>query len=270
MKVKFERGPTLLHRLNPITKLLLLVAYSLAIFTFDSLEAEVLCFIALLALVLYIGSASLRSLLASRFFLSFAAILIFIQVVFTGSGDLLFLIPLGLIDVRVTVAGVIVGIVVAFRFLTIIVASALFVATTDPNELAYALMRAGLPYRFGFMLVTAIRFIPIFESEAGTVRSAQAARGLAIDGRGLAGAVRMARYTLMPLVVSALSKVDVLVISMEGRAFGYRKSRTFTRPVRFGALDALLCIAAAAIALVFILNAWLGLFTLPHLIIYNN
>ncbi len=270
MRIKYEPGSTLLHRLNPLTKLLALVAYSLAIFTFDSLEAEVLCFIALLALMLYSGSASLRSLLVSKYFLSFAAILVIVQIVFTGEGDLLSTIPLGLFDIRVTVAGVIVGLIVAFRFLTIITASALFVATTDPNELAYALMKAGLPYRFGFMLVAAIRFIPIFESEAGAVRGAQAARGLDIDSGGLRGVINTARYTLMPLVVSALSKVDVLVISMEGRAFGYRRSRTFTRPVRFGTLDALLCIAAVAIAALFVANIWLNLFTLPHLIIYNN
>jgi energy-coupling factor transport system permease protein len=270
MKIKFERGRTLLHRLNPLTKLLVLIAYSLVIFTFDSIEAEILCFAAILALMLYMGSASLRSLLTSKFFLSFAVLLVAIQVIFTREGDLLFSIPLGLFDINITTAGIIIGLIVAFRFLTIIMASAIFVATTDPNELAYALMRAGLPYRYGFMLVTAIRFIPIFESEAGTVRSAQAARGLDIDGRSIMGVVNAARYTLMPLVVSALSKVDVLVISMEGRAFGYKKGRTFTRPVRFGALDATLCIAAAAIAVLFISNIWLDIFTLPHFIIYNN
>jgi len=43
------------------------------------------------------------------------------------------------------------------------------------------------------------------------------------------------RYLFVPLVVSALSKVDSLTISMESRAFGlyqkrtYREQRSFTR-----------------------------------------
>ena len=126
-----------------------------------------------------------------------------------------------------------VGIVLALRFVCIILASAIFVFTTDPGELAYALIRAGIPYRYGFMLVTAIRFIPVFESEAGTVRCAQQARGLDIDGQGLRALINSARYTLLPLVVSALSKVDVLVISMEGRAFGVKPWRTSLRRSRF-------------------------------------
>ncbi|MGI6708007.1 MAG: hypothetical protein ACOX33_02585 [Dethiobacteria bacterium] len=41
------------------------------------------------------------------------------------------------------------GLLLVFRFLNIIGSSYLFVATTDPNRLAYALMQAGLPYRYG-------------------------------------------------------------------------------------------------------------------------
>jgi energy-coupling factor transport system permease protein len=269
MRIKYEAGSTFLHRLNPLTKLLLLVAYSVVIFTFDSLEVELFFFLAMFLAMAWLRSKALLSVVTSKYFVSFALLIVAIQVLFTKSGALLLSIPLFLFNVEVTTGGLLTGLVIAFRFLTIIMGSTLFVFTTDPNELAYALMKAGLPYRFGFMLVTAIRFIPIFESEAGTVRSAQAARGLAIDGGGIKSAINSARYTLMPLIVSALSKVDVLVISMEGRAFGYKRNRTFTRTVRFGVVDALLCIGAIAIAALFILNLWLGLFTLPHFIIYN-
>jgi len=269
MRIKYESGSTPLHRLNPLAKLLVLVAYSVSIFTFYGLEVELFFFLAMLLGIVLLRSRALLSLVTSRYFISFAVLIVAVQALFTRGGETLVSVPLLLLTIDVTTNGVLTGLVIAFRFLTIIMASAIFIFTTDPNELAYSLMRAGLPYRFGFMLVTAIRFIPVFESEAGTVRNAQVARGLDIDHGGARGIVKMARYTLMPLIVSALSKVDVLVISMEGRAFGDKKTRTFTRTVRFGALDALLCIGAIAIAALFVLNAWLGLFTLPHFIIYR-
>jgi energy-coupling factor transport system permease protein len=93
----------------------------------------------------------------------------------------------------------------------------------------------------------------VFESEAGTVRCAQQARGLDIDGQGLRALINSARYTLLPLVVSALSKVDVLVISMEGRAFGIRPWRTTLRRSRFAASD--LVVLAVAVVLFVILLA---------------
>jgi energy-coupling factor transport system permease protein len=270
MKTRYEPGRSFLHGLSPLTKLLALIAYSISIFTFDSLEIELLCFLGMLAIIALLRSRGLAGLVTSKYFISFALLLIVIQILFTGGGEVLFTIPLLLFSINVTTVGVIVGLIVSFRFVTIILASAIFIATTDPNELAYSLMKAGLPYRFGFMLVTAIRFIPVFESEAGTVRNAQVARGLDIDRGGVNGIIKMARYTLMPLVVSALSKVDVLVISMEGRAFGYMRARTFTRSTAFTVWDALISASVVALLTILVLNVWLGFFTVPQLYIYNN
>ena len=67
---------------------------------------------------------------------------------------------------------------IMLRFVNIIGSSYLFVAITDPNRLAYSLMQVGLPYRFGFMLITALRFIPVFQLELEQVKNAQMAKVL--------------------------------------------------------------------------------------------
>ncbi len=246
MRIRYEQGSSILHRLSPLTKLIVLISYSISIFLVNSLEAEALIFAIMLAIVISLRSKALLSLVASRYFLSFAALIVAVQALFTGGGEIILSIPLALFSIQVTTGGLYSGLAIALRFLTIIMGSAIFIYTTDPNELAYALMRAGLPYRFGFMLVTAIRFIPVFEAEAGMVRDAQAARGLEIDRAGAKGLFKAARYTLMPLIVSALSKVDSLVISMEGRAFGRMRRRTFTRVARFSLADALISLASVS------------------------
>ncbi len=139
---------------------------------------------------------------------------------------------------RVTDVGVRAGIAVGGRFLAVVLLSYLFVLTTDPNDLAYGLMQAGVPYRFGFALVTALRLVPVFEQEGETVYRAQVARGLGYNKAGLSRWVTLARQFLLPLLVSALSKVDALAVSMEGRGFGQYPRRTFLREVRFTATDA--------------------------------
>jgi energy-coupling factor transport system permease protein len=121
---------------------------------------------------------------------------------------------------------------VAGRFLSVVLLSYLFVLTTEPNELAYGLMRAGLPYRYGFALVTALRLVPVFEEEGQTVYRAQLARGVEYDVRSPRRVVVLARQFFLPLLVSALGKVDALAVSMEGRCFGRYPSRTFLREVR--------------------------------------
>ena len=113
------------------------------------------------------------------------------------------------------------------RFINLIGSSFVFVAATDPNRLAYALMEIGLPYRFGFALITALRFIPVFQLELQQVKNAHQAKGIDLEGLSPKQLLRAVRYLLLPLVISALSRVDSLTISMEGRAFGLYPSRTY-------------------------------------------
>jgi len=136
----------------------------------------------------------------------------------------------------------------ALRFLNVVLASHLFVSTTEPQLLAYALMQAGLPYRYGFAFIAAVRFVPYFRDQAQTVRQAQMARGIALDRATPESVFLMARYTFIPVVVSALGRVESLAVSMEGRCFGLYPARTFRRRIPFGRLDALAVAASAAVA----------------------
>jgi energy-coupling factor transport system permease protein len=93
-------------------------------------------------------------------------------------------------------------------------------------------MRAGLPYRYGFALITALRLVPTFEQEGQVVYNAQLARGVRYDVRSPRRFLTLARQFVLPLLVSALGKVDALAVSMEGRCFGKYPTRTFLREVR--------------------------------------
>ena len=270
VRVKYEPGSTFLHGLNPLAKLIVLVLFSVGIFLFASVPIELLIFLVLAAITYGVRSQALSSLLTSKFLLSFAALLFVVQVLFNGGGTVYFSIPLAIFSIDVTAHGVLVGLVLALRFACIILASAIFVFTTDPGELAYALIQAGVPYRYGFMLVTAVRFIPAFEAEAGTVRCAQQARGLEIEGQGLRALINSVRYTLMPLIVSALAKVDVLVISMEGRAFGAKPYRTSVRASRFRGRDVAIVLLAALAFAALLYCAITGQFQLPQIVTYGN
>jgi predicted amidohydrolase len=100
-----------------------------------------------------------------RFILVFGLFIFLIQLIAVKEGVLLWQLFLGPIYFSVWSEGLFGGLRMMLRLVNIIGSSYLFVATTDPNRLAYALMQAGLPYRFGFMLITALRFIPIFQPE---------------------------------------------------------------------------------------------------------
>jgi energy-coupling factor transport system permease protein len=139
--------------------------------------------------------------------------------------------------------------------LSVVLLSYLFVLTTEPNDLAYALMCAGLPYRYGFALITALRLVPVFEEEGRIVYNAQLARGVEYDVRSPRRLVVLGRQFFLPLLVSALGKVDTLAVSMEGRCFGRYPTRTFLREVHVSRLD-WLAMAALGLSAAITAAAW--------------
>jgi energy-coupling factor transport system permease protein len=88
-------------------------------------------------------------------------------------------------------------------------------------------------------LVTAIRLVPIFEQEAIIVYEAQLARGVQYNRKNISKILSLANQFLLPMLVSALSKVDALAVSMEGRCFGKYPHRTFLRQVHYKKIDIL-------------------------------
>ena len=169
-----------------------------------------------------------------RFIITFSLLVLIVNMLFVKSGEVLLSFrSLQVMEMEfvlsVTSGGLFNGLEIALRFLCIILSSMLFVVTTQPSRFAYSLMRSGIPYRYGFALVIALRFVPLFDMEATTVQRAQKARGLEIDRRGIKQLWQLARYTMVPLLASALSRVDALSRSMDSRGFGISRRRTFLR-----------------------------------------
>jgi energy-coupling factor transport system permease protein len=226
-----------IHDLDPITKLIALVCCVLLVIIYGGLLFLGMVFVLILALFIASGIGLFLIYRKLRFIMTFGLLIFFSYLIFVQTGEVLASIkPLGFLgfdwSFSITKDGFLGGLEIALRFLTIISLSMLFVSTTDPAKLAHGLMRSGLPYRYGFMLIATLRFIPVFDMEASTVQHAQKARGLDIDKKGIGRIFKLAKYTFVPLLASALTRVDSLTRSMEGRGFGASRKRTYFRQVK--------------------------------------
>jgi len=246
-RLTYQPGASFLHRLHPLVKLAWLAGGTAALFIIQQ-PVGVSIVLALAGIAFPLNNLKIHKVRGLRLFAVTALLLFLTQVLLTNTdAPLLHLGPL-----HVTEEGIARGIYTAGRLLSVILLSYLFVLTTEPNDLGYALMRAGLPYRYGFMLITALRLVPLFEQEAQTVYQAQLARGIAYDRGGIKRFFILARQFFLPLLVSAMSKVDALAVSMEGRCFGKYPRRTFLREVAFTRRDGIVLgvLLVAMIALI--------------------
>jgi energy-coupling factor transport system permease protein len=219
-RIAYRPGESLLHKLNPLVKLAWVLVLTIWIFW---IREAVWIWILLLVLGVLLWSLKPGKLPGLRLLITTGILLAVLQMIFVDSGPVIFTVG----PVSVTGEGLLRGGYVAGRFLTVIILSYIFVLTTSPNDLAYSLMRAGLPYRFGFTLVTALRLIPLFEQEANQIYQAQRVRGVAYDRANIKNLLRSIHQLLLPMLISALSKVDALAISMEGRSYGRYPDRTY-------------------------------------------
>jgi energy-coupling factor transport system permease protein len=238
-KIAYQARDSWLHQLHPLVKLSWLVGFSVSLFVISS-PVWVLV-VLLLAVVSFplVGLSLRNDVRGMRFLIVTGLALFLVQILFNHTGSTVLHLPLGPVSLSVTDVAITNGVYVGGRFLALIFLSYLFVLTTEPSALAYALMQVGLPYRYGFVFITALRLAPIFEVEANTVYQAQLTRGVQYDVRSLRKFVTLARQLILPLLVSALSKVDDLAVSMEGRCFGKYATRTYRRVPRYTTRDLL-------------------------------
>jgi len=233
------------HRLDPLTKLAVLLCCAILAVTLTSELASLALFAFILLAYLGAGVSPLTAARRLRSLIGFILLIAAVQILFNPQGQvLLYLVPPlapGLPPLLpLTSGGLVNALLLSLRLINIVLASALFIITTDPTLLAVALTRLHLPYRYCFLLVLTLRLVPLFEQEASTIRDAQRARGIPLDRGILKSLSARVRYTLHPLLVSALSRVDTLTLAMDSRGFGYAKTRTYLRRPKFAAADALI------------------------------
>lgn len=123
--------------------------------------------------------------------------------------------------------GVHFGLLYALRMVAIMSSSYIFVRTTQPRQLVVALVQLGIPYRYAWMIFLSLLSIPVFETEITMVREAQLVRGVRSGANRFQEWVEMTRRYILPLLVSALRRVENVAIAMDSRGFGAFPKRTF-------------------------------------------
>lgn len=130
----------------------------------------------------------------------------------------------------------------------------IFLWTTKPKDFVIALIKLGLPYRYGFAIMVALRFLPLMQDEVRKVREAHLVRKFR-PTPGIRGLYRRLTRYLMPLLTNALRKSETAAMAMESRAFGLYRQRTYTNEFRWSASGlALLAVVLMLVAA----SAYLG------------
>ena len=234
-------GNSAVHRLDPRTKILLLVVYIVALFLAVNWISYTLMLTVLLGTIAVSGinaKSFVRGMKPMVLILVFTAVL---NLFFTPEGEVL----LAFWGISITTGGIQRAIFMVARILMLIGGTFLLTYTTSPIALTDALESLMSPlkkikvpvHEISMMMCIALRFIPTLIEETDKIMSAQKARGADFETGKLMDRVKALIPILVPLFVSAFRRADELATAMECRCYHGGDGRTKMKLLRYKSID---------------------------------
>jgi energy-coupling factor transport system permease protein len=253
MAFEYVKKDTPLDRMNPLVKLLYMALALLLVIQCTSTEhISILVIWILLACTWWIvGRVELKSLGFLLKLLSFLFVFLFLLQGFTyrfGDPtvvvkffDLLIYDQEGNISTNygvMTVGGLMYGLLISLRVISVVMVVPIFTMTSPMSRISASLSKIRVPQKIIFMLITAMRFVPLVQESMDNIIEAQKIRGFDIDKANIFQKLRRAYIPIItPLLLLMFRRAMDLEVAINARGFGAQKNRTYIEDVSFKARD---------------------------------
>ena len=243
-------GNTIVHRLDPRTKLIAVVLYIAALFTANNRGATALV---LLTLVFCVALSRIRPKALFKGLKPLIVIVILTAVLnlFYSDGNVI----CSFWVLRITDNGIRRAVLMVLRIILLVCGTFLLTYTTSPLQLTDGLEQLLSPlkklrfpvHELSMMMSIALRFIPTFMDETDRIMKAQLARGSDFDSKNLISKIKSYIPILIPLFISAWRKAEELATAMNARCYRGGEGRTKFKVLKFTYIDLILVIITAAL-----------------------
>jgi energy-coupling factor transport system permease protein len=147
--------------------------------------------------------------------------------------------------------GLIIGLALCFRIMTIGVSSILFVATTEPNDLILSLIQqCRLSPGIAYGVLTAFRFLPAMEADLALINAAHRLRNAKQKKWYLK---KNAWYrNAIPLLAVNIRKAERVALAMAARGFENNAPRTYYKTIVWRPHDTALILGTALVVILIV------------------
>ncbi len=238
---RYVSGESILHSLDPRTKLLSLLIAMTGLFAGHGWQSIVLVGIYAVSACILSGlpmSYLLRSLLPFKWLIIMTFLL---NIIFVGGHTLIEApLPYG----GITIEGLELGLIYCSRLLILVLMASLLSLTTQPVDLVAGVEKLLSPFsklglkhnEIATAMVITIRFIPVLLDEAVKIRKSLISRGLRPEN-GITARLKSISFLLLPLFASAIRHADNLAVAMDCRLYRNPVKKTRYNDTRMTARD---------------------------------
>jgi energy-coupling factor transport system permease protein len=254
-------GQSVVHRLDPRTKLVLTLVYIVALFAAKWIYSYGLMLVVLVTCIL-LSEINIKTILRSVKPLVIVIVFTFIlNMLFTRSGDKL----VSFWIIAITTDGVRIAVTMIVRLVMLIIGTFMLTYTTSPialtdglEHLLSPLKKIRVPvHELSMMMSIALRFIPTLIEETDRIISAQKARGADFESGNLIRRAKAMLPILVPLFISAFRRADELAVAMESRCYHGGEGRTRMKQLKMKSRDIVaLLLGAGVLAVVLVLMSF--------------
>ena len=235
---QFFPGDTIIHRLDPRTKLLAVLLHIVALFQAKGWVGYGLVLL-VTALCMAMSHISPKNIFKGMKPMLFIIVLTALLNIFYTAGT-----PI-LPGWIVTWEGIDRAVKMILRIVLLITGTFLLTYTTSPMALTDGMevllgpmKKIGVPvHEMTLMMSMALRFIPTLIEETDKIMSAQKARGADFESGNLIQRAKALLPILVPLFVSSFRRADELAVAMESRCYHGGSGRTRMKQLRMERRD---------------------------------
>ncbi len=251
---------SVVHRLDPRTKILLTIIYIISLFLIDEFSGYFYVF-AFIALTTYLSKVPVKYILKG---LKPLAIIITITILinlFLTPGEVIF--RLGFL--KITGEGLELSGFMALRLIFLVIGTSLLTYTTTPIALTDGIeyIVKFIPFvrkyahELAMMMSIALRFIPTLTEETDKIMKAQMARGADFESGNILQRAKSLVPLLVPLFISAFRRADDLAVAMEARCYRGGENRTRLKELKMFPRDFFAFGVMAILILCILINPYL-------------
>lgn len=254
---------SVIHRLDPRTKLLFTVVFIVTVFLANNFISLFFCLL-LSAVVIGLSKIPVKTVIKGlKPILLIIVITSILQIAYVETGVVL----IAVWKIKITSGGVLTAVFMALRISLLIVMSTMLTYTTSPTALTNGLDRVfaplkklGIDFHTVTMIMTiALRFIPTLIEEVDKIMSAQKSRGASFDQGNLMKRAKALIPLFIPLLFNSIRRAYELANAMTCRCYNGGVGKTTMNALKFSIRDYMtLLVMAFLIAGIIVLNIFCG------------
>lgn len=256
---QYVPGNSVIHRLDPRTKILTLILYMVSLFMANDFQGYALVtFFTLFVVIL--SQVPVVMLLKGLRPLWIILVLTLVLHIFLTQGDIIW--QWGIL--KVTSQGLRQGVFMVLRLVYLVTITSLLTLTTTPISLTDGIEKllkaicVPVAHELAMMMTIALRFIPTLIEETEKIMKAQMARGADFESGGLLSRARSLIPLLVPLFLSSFRRADELAMAMEARCYRGGENRTRMKQLHMDGKDyAAFAVAAAFLGIILATRYWM-------------